>query len=111
MLAAAWLRRRGIGRRRLKPLALAALSVPIVSSFVVAAWWFGLREPLQESGVSLLGPPEGVRLSVIAPSHASEVKIGDPLPLFDAAGWVNGNPPIEAELIDKVVVVDVWHEW
>jgi thiol-disulfide isomerase/thioredoxin len=33
------------------------------------------------------------------------------LPIIDAAGWLNGPPPRQQDLLGKVVVVEVWASW
>ena len=37
--------------------------------------------------------------------------VGEAAPKIEAAGWVNGKAPTEAELQGKVVVVDAWASW
>ena len=102
--------------------ALTYAGVAVVT--VAVATWLGLREPLppQPSGP----PPEFVRQ--ITENVRAEAKrwtdsklvhegwrdvplaVGSELPSLVADGWLNGPPPTADDLLDHVVVVDVWDE-
>lgn len=37
--------------------------------------------------------------------------VGEPAPVIEAAGWINGKPPSDSDLDGRVVVVEAWASW
>lgn len=77
---------------------------------LASAWWVGLREPnpivpsMQDETARI----DGQNLS--PPGGTLAIAIGDRLPQWEIEGWLNGPPPAAAQLVGKVVVVDVWND-
>jgi hypothetical protein len=47
----------------------------------------------------------------VDPSLMSPLGVGATAPTIEAAGWLNGTPPPEESLKDRVIVLDCWAHW
>ena len=54
----------------------------------------------------------GLVRSIMEPAQPPTVGlVGQPAPLIQAQGWLNGEPPTEATWKNQVIVVDAWAYW
>jgi hypothetical protein len=51
--------------------------------------------------------------AVLSPGSypASPLTVGTASPEFEAAGWMNGEPPLPASPGHRLIVLDIWANW